>query len=83
MKSFLAVRSYRVLAVDIKSLIINFTSALATLETRIKVPILAIFREFWFNLRREGGVEVQILHFGHFCPQFYCPLCDDSKNFEF
>ena len=33
-------RSYRVLAVDIKSLLI---SALGSLETRLKVPILAIF----------------------------------------
>ena len=44
MKSFLVVRSYRVLVINIKILIMG---ALATLETRLKVPILAIFWRFW------------------------------------
>ena len=43
MKSFLVVRSYRVLVINIKILIVG---ALATLETRLKVPILAIFWRF-------------------------------------
>ena len=40
---FMVARSHRVLAADIKSLLI---SALVSLETRIKVPILAIFWRF-------------------------------------
>ena len=44
MKSFLVVRSYRVLVINIKILIMG---ALGTLETRLKVPILAIFWRFW------------------------------------
>ena len=43
MKSFLVARSYRVLVINIKSLIMG---ALVTLETRLKVPILAIFDDF-------------------------------------
>ena len=43
-KSFFVVRSYRVLVIKIKILIIG---ALGTLETRLKVPILAIFWRFW------------------------------------
>ena len=34
-------------------------------------------------LRGEVGVEGQILHFGYFCAQFYCPLPDGSKNLQF
>ena len=34
-------------------------------------------------LRREGGVGGQILDFGYLCAQFYCPLCDGSKNLQF
>ena len=34
-------------------------------------------------LRREGGVEGQILHFGYFCAQFYCLLSGGSKNLQF
>ena len=37
-------RSYQVLAADIKSLLID---ALVRLETRLKVPVLAIFDDFW------------------------------------
>ena len=37
---FMVARSHQVLAADIKSL---FISALVSLETRLKVPILAIF----------------------------------------
>ena len=44
MKSFLVVRSYRVLVINIKVLIMG---ALGTLETRLKVPILGIFWRFW------------------------------------
>ena len=40
---FFSTRSYRVLAVDTKKLIV---SALVALETRLKVPILAIFGIF-------------------------------------
>ena len=40
---FMVARSHQVLAADIKSL---FISALVSLETRLKVPILAIFRRF-------------------------------------
>ena len=42
--TFFIARSYRVLVVDIKGLII---SVLVTLETRIIVPILAICDDFW------------------------------------
>ena len=48
MKSFLLVRSYRVLVINIKILIIG---ALGTLETRLKVPIFAIFEVFRAYLR--------------------------------
>ena len=41
---FIVARSYRVLAADIKSLLI---SALVSLETRLKVPILALFWRFF------------------------------------
>ena len=34
-------------------------------------------------LRREGGVEGQILHFGYFCAQFYCLLSGGSENLQF
>ena len=44
MKSFLVVRSYRVLVINIKILIMG---PLVTLGTRLKVPILAIFWRFW------------------------------------
>ena len=37
---YMVARSYQILAADIKSLLI---SALVSLETRLKVPILAIF----------------------------------------
>ena len=40
---FMVARSHRVLAADIKSLLI---SALGSLETRLGVPILAIFDDF-------------------------------------
>ena len=43
MKSFLVVRSYRVLVINIKILIMG---ALGSLETRLKVPIFAIFDDF-------------------------------------
>ena len=35
------------------------------------------------GLRREGGEGGQILDFGYLCAQFYCPLCDGSKNLQF
>ena len=37
-------RSYRILVINIKSLIID---GLATLETSLKVPILVVFWQFW------------------------------------
>ena len=43
-KSFLVARSYPFLVININILIIG---ALGTLETRLKVPILAIFWRFW------------------------------------
>ena len=47
MKLFLIVRSYQVLVIEINILIM---SALVTLETRLKVPIMAIFWRLWANL---------------------------------
>ena len=47
MKSFLVLRSYWFLVINIKSVIMG---ALVTLETRLKVPILAVFDDlvhFW------------------------------------
>ena len=46
---YMVARSYQVLEVDIKGLLM---SALVSLETRLKVPILAIFGRFlaFFNL---------------------------------
>ena len=31
----------------------------------------------------ERGVGGQISDFGYLCAQFYCPLCDGSKNLQF
>ena len=44
MKLVLISRSYRIRTIDIKVLI---TSSLVILETRLKVPILVIFDDFW------------------------------------
>ena len=44
MKTFLVLRSYRVLVINIKILIM---SPLVTLKTRLKVLILAVFWQFW------------------------------------
>ena len=34
-------------------------------------------------LKARGGVGGQILDFGYLCAQFYCALCDGSKNVQF
>ena len=54
MKSFLVVRSYRVLVINIKILIMG---ALGTLEARLKVPILAIFWRFLAFLKLSVLVQ--------------------------
>ena len=77
MKSFLVARSYLVFVINTKSLIMD---VLVTLETRLKVPIFAVFKDF---LLFELSVLAQAFSLGkQFCYENVCNFKCSERLFQ-